>query len=116
MLMASQLNTAASTGTQSSTETPQTANQPSLYNITSGNVQSGTSQALLSGGSGVLLKPVPLSTVKLPKLTATTTQAEPKALSKHHVNGVLFGVVGGLFLLAIIALYLVFRSANNTTD
>jgi hypothetical protein len=113
-----QLTAGNGSGTQATTQSPQTAGQPAATGTQSGNVQPGTATNLLNSSGGVPLRPTPLSTVSLtpsastPAVLAQSTVTQPK----HHINPVLFGFSGLLLLVAVVSVWIISRSAKNTTE
>lgn len=117
--MANQLTASSGSGTQSATQSPQTAGQPSTAAAQTSNVQPGTATDLLRSQSGVQLQDTALSTVSLSTQTtsSSTTSAAPATQQpKHHVNAVLFALPVLLVLLAVIFFWLTSRSVKSTTE
>lgn len=114
-----------SSGTQSTTQSPQSAAPTnSGGNVSSGSVQPGTTQKILTNTqAGMPLGGSQLTTVDLKATDAraiTATVAPPPAVAQtapqHPVNLVLLGVSGLLIAGAIILFVITQRSVKNTTN
>lgn len=113
------LSIAPANGQQNDTQNPQTApKQPVGSTTQSGNVQPGTADSLLTSHQGVGLHGQSLTTVSLANSSAQTTSqpASKAAPAEHHVSAVAIAVPIALCLVAIIAFWVVSRSAKTTTN
>lgn len=109
-----QLTATAGSGSQATTQSPQSAGQPSGNSALSGSVQPGTATSLLDSQDGVPLHGTALSTVSLTN-TAPAVAVLPKASPpKHHVNSAFFGFSGLLLLVAVVLFWNTNRSAKGT--
>jgi hypothetical protein len=107
------LNTTSGSGTQATTQSPQSAGAATAT-TNSNAVQPGTASDLLRSNNGVELKSTPLTTVSLGAKSSTST-AQPPVTNQHHINPVLGVFSVALFILAIVLFWLTSRSAKNTT-
>lgn len=116
-----QLSATTGSGTQTTTQSPQTAGQPAATGTQSSGIQPGTATSLLSSGqNGVTLHDTPLSTVNLvtpaPALPLATSTAQPaQQPAKHHINPVLFGLPILLFVIAAVFFWATSRTVKSTT-
>lgn len=109
------LNITPGSGTQSATQTPQSAGSPNNGGTETSGVQPGTASDLLRSSNGVQLKQTPLTTVNLD--TAKAGSAQPVQRTEgHHIHPVLGVFSAALFILAIALFWLTSRSVKNTTD
>ncbi|HXE10270.1 MAG TPA: hypothetical protein VN554_02480 [Verrucomicrobiae bacterium] len=113
------LSIAPANGQQNVTQNPQTApKQPVGSTTQSSNVQPGTADSLLTSRQGVGLHNQSLTTVSLAN-TSTQTSVQPAtqtAPAKHQVSAVAISVPIVLCLVAILAFWIVRRSAKSTTN
>jgi hypothetical protein len=110
-----QLTTTAGSGVQATTQSPQSAGQPSTAGAQSSSVQPGTATALLNGQSGVPLHGTVLSTINLNATTPAIVSVPTSNQPKHHVNLMLFGLSALLLVVAVVLFWTTTRSAKNTT-
>ena len=117
------LTTAPATGSQSTTQNPQTV--PSAQTIggaskQSAGVQPGTATSLLNSQNGVSLSATPLTIVDLSNTeasTAITTKSDAASIKPtHHVNTALIAISIGLVVVAIGLFWAIQRSAKSTTN
>ncbi|MEK7594322.1 MAG: hypothetical protein AAB436_01635 [Patescibacteria group bacterium] len=111
------LTASTNTGTQTSTQSPQTAGKPSSAAAKASAVQQGTAASVLTAQGGVQLSATPLTTVNLggsASATATSTVAT-SVPRQHQINSVSLIFVGILALIAIGSFIAINRSAKNTT-
>jgi hypothetical protein len=111
------LTTGTNSGTQTSTQSPQTAGKPSSSAANSSGVQTGTAASLLNSDSGVPLSATPLTTVNINGKAGTTTNSTvaTTTAAKHQVNPALVGITGLFIIIAVISFLAISRSAKNTT-
>jgi hypothetical protein len=115
------LTTTSGSGTQSTTQTPQSAGQEATGGTQSSNVQPGTATALLNSSGGVPLGGTVLTTVSLNRATPAAAPATVSSVSqagsppKHHVNTALFGFSVLLLVVAAVLFWTAGRSVKNTT-
>jgi hypothetical protein len=119
MMATDQLSASSGSGTQGSTQSPQSAGSTATGAPTS-SVQPGTATALLNNGQGgVPLHGTALSTVNLAPATAAATVTVQPPLpgmpAKHHINTPLFGMAILLFVVAAVLFWTTGRSVKNTT-
>src|SRR5665213_1338151 len=109
------LSTTTGSGTQGTTQNPQTASQQSTTpaNQTS-NVQPSAPNTYLTNVGGVPLQPTGGESISLASTTATTT-TPTKLTVHHHPNGALLGFSGLLFVIAMVLFWSTSRTAKNTT-
>lgn len=112
-----QLTTGANSGgTQAATQTPQSATGSDSGTPASG-VQPGTTSNLLessAGNGGVQLSPTSLPTVQL-GATSSGTTSNGRLPAQHHTSPALYILPAVLFVLALMAVWWVARSAKTTT-
>lgn len=111
-----QLNITSGTGTQTGTQSPQSAGQSDSTTTQSSNLQPGTATTLLNGQGSVQLHQSELSTVSLNGSAAAVTAVPVSSPPKHHINPVLFGLSGVLLVVAIVLFWITSRSVKNTTQ
>jgi hypothetical protein len=114
-----QLTASSGSGTQTTTQSPQSSVQSGTPTAQASSVQPGTATSLLTSGGGVALHATSLSTVSLNNTTAQTQAAPQTAqmLPTHrHINPVLLSFSVVLCLIAIGMFWYTARSAKNTTD
>jgi hypothetical protein len=112
------LNISSGTGTQDTTRSLQ-ASVGAPPGTATGNVQTvGAANSLQTGQSGLQLHGTALTTVSMTNNVATIQQPQPQITtsSSHHINPILAGGSGVLFVLAIMLFWFTFRTAKNTTD
>jgi hypothetical protein len=110
------LTTSPGSGTQTSTQSPQSANQGGgLTNANASYFQTGSPASMLTSQNGITLQQTPLSVVNINSTTATP-KVQVTTQPKHHVNGLFLGLSLVLFLVAMALFWLTIKSANNTTD
>jgi hypothetical protein len=115
--MADQLTTStgASSGVQSTTQSPQSAGQPASVGTQASGVQPGTASTLLNSQGGLPLHGTALSTVNL-NATSGVTAAPTSSPAKHHTNPVLFGLSALFLVAAVVLFWAVGHSVKNTTQ
>lgn len=109
------LTTTAATGTQTTTQSPQTSSAAGFANSPSSGVQPGTAESTLqSKQGGIPLGQASLSTVSL----NTATVAKPRIVTpkSHHINPALFGVSLLLLVVAVGLFWTTSRSVKTTTN
>lgn len=110
------LTTVTGSGTQSSTQSPQSVGSTGGAPSNATGVQPGTATSLLNTTTGgVALKSTQLSVVGLGARTTTQT-SQPEPAPAKHVNPVLFGFSGLLFIIAIAMFWATARTAKTTTE
>lgn len=116
MLMAS-LNTVTQSGSQSETQSPQTAGTSNGNASNASSVQPGTTQDILTSAGGVPLGGSNVTTVDLAKTNATTVQTSgaQTTSTKQQASPVFLGFAGVLFIAAIFVFIAMNRSEKNTT-
>jgi len=118
-MASNQLNASSSSGSsasQAATQTPQGATASNFgASQSSGGVQPGTAQALLSSQNGVKLSGTALSTVNLGTASTSTVHSNPGTAVKHHVSAPLLGFALLLIVVAAVMFYFVGRSVKTTT-
>ncbi|PIZ62669.1 hypothetical protein COY17_02170 [Candidatus Saccharibacteria bacterium CG_4_10_14_0_2_um_filter_52_9] len=118
--MATQLNTVSGFGSQTTTETPQSAGQGNAGGTRSSNLQPGTSPSLLNStkSGGVPLQNNGVSTISLAPTAAAQTQTVTGVAPQtkpYHYSPVAIAFPATLFVVALIMVWLTNRSAKNTT-
>ena len=110
------LTTVPGSGTQTTTQSPQAVGAAGGAPANATGVQPGTATNLLNTTTGgVALKNTQLSVVGLgARTTGQVSQSAPAA--KHHVNPLLFGFSGLLFLAAIAMFWATARASKTTTE
>lgn len=111
------LNTTTNTGSQSTTQSPQSVGGSSLSSGANSNLQpTPPSNYLNSNNVGVTLTPQALTTVNLNSLSSNqAVQTSPNTTSKH-INGGLLIVAILLFFFAVYLFIRVSKTDKNTTD
>lgn len=112
-----QLRTADSSGgTQTTTQTPQSAGASNATTASASGVQPGTATSLLNNSQGgITLDNTQLSVVGLGQRTsAQTVQAAPTP-PKHQTNPAVLGISVLLFVVAIAMFIITIRSSKTTT-
>ncbi|HVX23892.1 MAG TPA: hypothetical protein VG992_00920 [Candidatus Saccharimonadales bacterium] len=107
------LTTGSNTGSQTTTDSPQSTTTATLPGAKTGNVQTGTANSLLTSTNGVPLHAAPLTTVSLSTTSAGT--AVPTPVKPHHVNVPLISISVLLFVVAAASFWATARSAKTTT-
>jgi len=106
------LTATKATGTQTATQSPQSAGSATT-GTQSSSVQPGTSASALTSTDGVPLQSGSLSTIPLAtQATGTTQNAQPA----HHRSPVATGVSVLLFVVAIALFALLARADKTTTE
>jgi hypothetical protein len=101
------LTTGSSSGTQTTTDTPQaTTTDNGLSGTPTSGVQPGTATSLLSSPAGNAAVGVPLgqtqlSTVSLNAPATAAVVVQPRVSKPHHVNWGLFSMSGILLVIAV---------------
>jgi hypothetical protein len=122
--MALSTNTNGSVNGQINTQNPQTSAPSSAGSplaAPGSNVQPGTANSLLSGAVGGS-DGIPLTSTILPVANLNTAaqgtvqNAKSTTTAKHHPNAVFLGLIIVVFIIGIIAFWLIGRSAKNTTE
>jgi cobalamin biosynthesis Mg chelatase CobN len=108
------LTATTNSGSQSTTQSPQTAGAGNNSTAQTGSVQPGTAANVLTSQNGISLQQTQLSTVSLAAPSATQTGVS--ATPKHHFNPFLLIVAVILFLVAAGFFWNTMRSVNSTTD
>ncbi len=111
-----QLTTTNSSGTQATTQSPQSAGAASTAAANSSSLQPGTATRVLDSGAndGVPLSTTPLTTVNFNRaanIQATTAPVVPD----RHVNPAFFSITVILVLVAVALFWWISRSEKNTT-
>jgi len=111
-----QLKTGSATGTQITTQTPQSATGPA-GGTKSNSLQPGTATTLLNSSTGIQLQNKAVPTIQLPPATATVAQAGPSPVpaKPHHVSPVLISLPVILVLVALVMFWQARRSVKSTT-
>jgi hypothetical protein len=113
------LSITSGNGAQTTTQSPQSVGGSGTNTEAGSNVQPGTATALLTSPDGISLRPTPLATVNIGASASTITPSHAAittAPPKHHVNSGLLGISAGLFVIAVIVVLFINRSAKNTTN
>jgi hypothetical protein len=111
-----QLTTTTGSGTQASTQSPQTAGLAASSGTQASSLQPGTATSLLNGRNGVPLHGQALTVVNINGATAATIAQSPSTrVTKHHINTALMGVSVLLLLIAIVLFWVTSRSVKSTT-
>lgn len=115
------LSTSAGNGSitsQTNTQTPQSSTAPATNAAPARQVQTGTASQLLTSSGGISLTSRPLPTVTVSGTTTTGQAAKDTAQpapAKHHISPVAAGLVIVLVVIALVSVWLIHRSAKNTT-
>lgn len=113
------LPTTTGGGSQTTTQSPQTATSSDPAGTQANNVQPGTDNNLLKSPGSVQLTPTPLPTISLPNLNETrTTTGTPKDSSPAESGSVNYVLLGGSLLILVVAVIffvVMSRSEKNTT-
>jgi hypothetical protein len=112
--MASLSTTVQASGTQTNTQSPQSATGASSGAARSAAVQPGTATNVLTADGGVPLGGTKLTTVSLTG-SSTSTQAAVTPPKAQHTSPVFLGFAGVLFVAAIVVFVLMTRAEKNTT-
>jgi hypothetical protein len=111
----SNLSTTSGSGTQNTTQDPQSVGESTGSGTQSAKVQPGTTSTLLDNSTGgVPLQNQALSTVALPKVTASVAQPATPLNTTNSPVSTGFSIL--LFLIAGAVLLAIFLPAKNTTD
>ena len=105
--------TTTGSGTQNTTQDPQTAGTSTGSGAPTSSVQPGSVSSLDTAVGGVPLSGSKLSTVALSPTTATVVKAD---VIPHHTSVATVGLAAIFFILALGLLIAVFVPAKNTTD
>jgi len=112
------LTTGTNSGTQGTTQSPQSAIQPSGFaaGTPSSSVQPNVagSQLNTGGTSGISLQTTQLSTLSLS--SSTTASVKPATVTPHHNSPFLASLAIILFVLAIGMFWYTSHTAKNTTN
>jgi hypothetical protein len=111
------LSATSGSGTQSTTQDPQSTNQANNLGAQNSGIQTSIpSNALESEEGGIPLYSTPIPTVNLNQsIQAPAASAKTVQTTHHAVNPVMLGFAGILLLVAIILFWNISRSAKNTT-
>lgn len=111
----STLNAIASSGSQVSTQDPQTSVSSSGLGGGQSAVQPGTAASLLTSSSGIQLGSGSVPTIALTTSTATPAQTNSTQAAHRAINPVLLTLAIILFVAAIVLFVSTTRSAKSTT-
>lgn len=110
------LATAGSSGTQSSTQTPQTSVQASSLGGQNSSLQPGTDSSLLTSSNGINLSDITSNGTTSASTTTASSQVASTEPVHHKVNPVLLGFAIILFVVAIVLFAITSRSEKSTTN
>jgi hypothetical protein len=111
----STLPTSTASGSQASTQNPQSAGQQPLSSNSAGSdVQPSGTDSVLNSDGGIPLIQTTGESVGL--ASSSTSTAPTTALPAHHPDLALFGFSGVLLLMAIYLFWSTAHSAKNTTE
>jgi hypothetical protein len=111
-----QLPVSGNSQSETNTQSPQSNAQSINSGTKTSSVQPGTTTSLLNGQGSVTLHPTALTNVSLTNTQPATAPvaAATTAKHRHHVNPVLFGFSALLFLIAVVLIWTINRSAKKT--
>lgn len=108
------LSTSPGGGSQTTTQSPQTAGSTGNGGGISSEVQPGTASDLLKSQNGIQLKDTPLTTVSLAPASSSAQTAAVET-HHHHINPALGAFSITLFVVAVVLFWLTSKSAKTTT-
>lgn len=108
------LTTTTSSGSQTTTTGLQSSVPANdISGGTPSSIQPGTDSGALVSTGGIPLTQTPLSTINIGRASTQSSTGVPQAA--RHINPVLLGFSGLLFVVGLLLFWLTNRSAKNTT-
>lgn len=111
--MQQDLTTTGGSGTQTTTQDPQSATTGTLAPV-SNDLQSNSID--LNTDSGIKLTPTSATVSSLGSSSKTVSTSTLPTVKHHHVNGLLLGVFIAIFVVAIAVFWQTTIRAKNTTE
>ncbi len=111
MALSTTTNSGAQTGAQGNLTQP--ATQGGISGTSTGAVQTGTADSLLTSNNGISLNNTPVTTVSL--TGSTQSQSPRQDTAAHHMNYALLGFSILLFVVAVGLFWATGRTEKNTT-